>query len=329
MQRRYGFTLVELLVVIAIIGILIALLLPAVQAAREAGRRTQCTNNMHQLGIAVHMYDGVFNQLPPAGKNYGWCRYPANAPNAVVQNMNGLVLLLPYFEQTAIYDRLNLQGAFSTATQGNEGCCGPTGTQGSLAGDPVSNGNAALISKPLIPLHCPSDPGEPYVPSNASIYSIKPGSPYRGPKTNYDFCVYTSYNCNIWRLSPSTRYAFGENSETKTGMITDGLSNTVFLCEGTYDVYNGRRASWGYRGWVQQGIDFGTSAGINNFAYGSYSPYTPGRLGSWQYPGSVHPTGMNVTLGDGSVRFVNEKTDYTTRLRMSRFADGTPVAIPD
>ena len=70
--RRLAFTLVELLVVIAIIGILVALLLPAIQAAREAARRTECTNKMKQLGVAIHNYHDTHKQFPPAGINYGW-----------------------------------------------------------------------------------------------------------------------------------------------------------------------------------------------------------------------------------------------------------------
>lgn len=92
-RTRYAFTLVELLVVIAIIGILIALLLPAVQAAREAARRLQCSNNLKQLGLALHGYHSAMNVLPPGGLRDN--------------QLSFLVMLLPYMEQEALYNRAN------------------------------------------------------------------------------------------------------------------------------------------------------------------------------------------------------------------------------
>ena len=113
--KRLGFTLVELLVVIAIIGILIALLLPAVQAAREAARRSQCTNNMKQLGVAIHNYHDTHKVFPPAGLDYGWAgdantsysRAPSSSPVNRF-NISGWVMVLPYLEQSALHDQYDL-----------------------------------------------------------------------------------------------------------------------------------------------------------------------------------------------------------------------------
>jgi prepilin-type N-terminal cleavage/methylation domain-containing protein len=107
---RRGFTLVELLVVIAIIGVLVALLLPAVQAAREAARRTQCTNNMKQLVLGLHNYHDVHKRFPPSGILAGDSAMPvppANAPSRVPYHHTWLMMMLPFVEQTPLYDSTN------------------------------------------------------------------------------------------------------------------------------------------------------------------------------------------------------------------------------
>jgi prepilin-type N-terminal cleavage/methylation domain-containing protein/prepilin-type processing-associated H-X9-DG protein len=118
-RNRRGFTLIELLVVIAIIAVLIALLLPAVQAAREAARRAQCVNNMKQIGLALHNYHQTNDTFPPGSiSNVG-------APgNAGWQNMSSLALMLPFIEQNAIYGSINFS-MYSTTNQNppfNDGC---------------------------------------------------------------------------------------------------------------------------------------------------------------------------------------------------------------
>jgi prepilin-type N-terminal cleavage/methylation domain-containing protein len=333
LSSRQAFTLVELLVVIAIIGILIALLLPAVQAAREAARRSQCANNMKQLGIGLHNYYDVYKKFPPAGENYGWCRNPppAGNPPYPVTNTNGWTLVLPYVEQLAAFEAINQKQAVSHQMIGNEPCCGPTTSNGQLQGSPITSGNDAAVGK-LLPLFlCPTDPGEKWltVANSGSLYVIHPNSTFNGAKLNYDFNVHQNYDCLNWsKTALSARRMFGEKSETKTGMILDGTTSTVAIAEGTLDVVNGRRAAWGYRGWVQVGVDVGSGVGINRWLWTGSTGVTTnivGRLGSWQYAGSLHPGGCQVTLADGSVRFLRQTTSTIVLTRLAAIADGQTI----
>ena len=119
--KRPAFTLVELLVVIAIIGILIALLLPAVQAAREAARRSQCTNSMKQIGLALHNYHDTHRCLP-VGALPGWTGGTGgDATSRWVHGTNWRAAILPYLEQESLYDKLNFNGASFCGYSGDEG----------------------------------------------------------------------------------------------------------------------------------------------------------------------------------------------------------------
>jgi prepilin-type N-terminal cleavage/methylation domain-containing protein/prepilin-type processing-associated H-X9-DG protein len=328
-ERPSAFTLVELLVVIAIIAVLIGLLLPAVQKVREASARSQCGNNLKQLGIALNAYllpnD---NRYPWGGRGFGWCQNPALFGDRVIYNHNGLLLLLPYIEQENLFQKLDLTQATSNCMDGNSNCCPPVTAVGTLAGDAVTSGNAAVVSTSLKIFHCPSDPGNPLQGGSAE-YDIKAGSPYHGVKTNYDFSAYGgSYACNIWsRMSPSQRRMFGENSTTRVSDITDGLSNTIAMGESTYNVYNGTCNSWGYRGWVQIGIDVGTY-GINRWTYPTDPAPATGKLGSWGYAGSLHADGANFLMADGAVRFIHQSTPSAVLLNLACMADGNTVEVP-
>jgi prepilin-type N-terminal cleavage/methylation domain-containing protein/prepilin-type processing-associated H-X9-DG protein len=322
---RKGFTLVELLVVIAIIAILIGLLLPAVQKVRETAMRMKCQNNLKQLGVALHNYESANQVFPPAGKGYGWCIVSGPyVGDAEIYNLNGLSLLLPYIEQTALDKSFNRQQAMSTQNTGY--CCSYVGnTMGTVVGNPLTNGNAALMSIPLAILRCPSDSGN--IMQGASA-PYGPGGSYDGAKTNYDFITSTDdFYCNYWRVAnPAARCMFGENSSTRFADVTDGTSNTIAMGETTLTVYNGRTASWGYRGWVMTGIDL--RYGINDWSFYGYCVPTFGRLGSWGRAGSMHFNGANFCFADGSVRFINQNTNLTTLTQLGYMADGSVPTLP-
>jgi prepilin-type N-terminal cleavage/methylation domain-containing protein len=328
---RPAFTLVELLVVIAIIGVLVALLLPAVQTARESARRTSCSNNLKQLGVALQNYHDSFQRFPPAGLNYGWCRNPPSAtgsPQNRIMNINGLAMMLGYYEQTALATQYMDSAAASNVTVGNEACCGPTVAPEPLAGGGVPAINAQIVSTRLKIFNCPSDTADPWIPDSSSlaIYSIGyTKSLGRGARTNYDFSSLLSYTCAEWttQRTNNTRRMFAQNSDCRFSDLTDGASNTVAICESTRDTDNGETTTWGYRGWVMIGNDLGTSAGINNWIYNNDPARKKvGRVGSWGWPGSLHPGGCQVTMGDGAVKFVTENTALIIRDAMVKISDG-------
>jgi prepilin-type N-terminal cleavage/methylation domain-containing protein len=323
---RRGFTLVELLVVVAIIGVLVALLLPAVQMARESARRMSCTNHLRQLGLAVHNYHDTNRVFPASVYGYKACDPGAGVtPDPLPLNVSGWVGALPFIEQGSISATYNFLQAASHATSTSAGNPNP------LVGDAVTSGNGRLFTQKLPVFLCASDPTDPFEPDDSQFYSIKVGSGLRGARINYDFSTNCSVICNFWKsLTQENRNMFGENSDTRISNVVDGMSNTIMLGETTRDVVNGNGNTWGYRGWVMNGVDASCTQqnghGINVWDRGPTRPQRiPGQLGSWSWVGSNHPGGAIITLGDGATRFIRETTDFTTLVRLSRIADALPV----
>ncbi|MSR32288.1 MAG: DUF1559 domain-containing protein [Gemmataceae bacterium] len=332
---RPAFTLIELLVVIAIIAILIGLLLPAVQKVREAAARSKCQNNVKQIVLALHNYDSTYGSFPYGGKSYQWCNSLAGgAGDSQVYNHNGLVLLLPYLEQSTLYQKFNLTQASAMTTN----ALASWNRNGTVVGNPGTNGNAAAASTEVSIFRCPSE----MTPSIGRLvgghYGPAPG--FQGAATNYDFIASdTDFSvCNNWKTSPVKRM-FGENSTTRGTDVKDGLSNTLALGETTMWHVNGAAFAWGYRTWVMTGVDPGTSdPGINLWHLPNVTPawqnppYIPvvGRIRTWwAAAGSMHTGGSLFGFGDGSVKFLRENTDATTLERLSSMDDGQVISSFD
>jgi prepilin-type N-terminal cleavage/methylation domain-containing protein len=329
-RRRYqhrwprAFTLIELLVVIAIIAVLIALLLPAVQQAREAARRTQCKNNLKQVGLALHNYHDTFGALPYGSSGPG---YMGSAPGALVKNQTGWVMLLPYMDQANLFNTLDHNSAM--------GIWNPGG--GTLAGgSTLVAANAAATGKRINVLLCPSDAGSETYPGGDGTYGCAPGIP--SYKSSYGFSVMRGMTWdnganNYWvNEDRATRSMFGVSSRTTFRDISDGLSNSVAIAETTLTVQDGVTPSWACTQHVGLGIQFADPANtnINNwYCCGWTTPpngsFQPGSLGEWGSPGSVHTGGMQVLLGDGSVRFISENINATTRQRLGYISDSQPI----
>jgi len=288
--RKSAFTLVELLVVIAIIGVLIALLLPAVQQAREAARRTQCNNNLKQLGLAMHNYHDTFNVLPP-----GWID---DDPYADTTNRNLLgwgVFLLPFLEQSALHDSMKAVGAFD---------------QKWSAIAEMTTGTAAVP--------------DPYAKTIVNAF-ICPSDPSAGINTNlhsYGKSNYTGIGGNAYISSATTTPSgtFYDNSPVKFRAIIDGLSNTVVVGERS-------TVQLSSAGYIKKGTLWigGTTNGeyyYNNAIVTSSDYYSiNGTAGNFNIT-SAHPGGALFLLGDGSGRFIAETIEGSTYQDLGAISDG-------
>ncbi|EAQ81173.1 DUF1559 domain-containing protein [Blastopirellula marina] len=204
MQKQRGFTLVELLVVIAIIGVLIALLLPAVQQAREAARRMQCTNNLKQLGLALHNYHDTYGSFV---YRKGGTNSPSGETDYDLSNFgrrSGFISLLPFLEQSALWDQIKSGGTNLPNTADHRNPEGPSGWQAGWAG---------WRDAPDL-LVCPSDAG---VPDNSGAYN------------SYGFVIGDRMDGATNEMNP--RGIFGRVRTTRFADIVDGSSNTLMMSE--------------------------------------------------------------------------------------------------
>jgi len=322
---RLAFTLIELLVVIAIIAVLVALLLPAVQQAREAARRSQCKNNLKQIGLALHNYMEQRGFLPPsriAMGQVGWGG-PAQGGPTWYLNATGWTMILPMLDQAPLYNQYNFNCAASWSYV--YGAYSPS----NMAYN--ADLNYPIVSTKLPVLLCPSDPYPQYYNSTNQYYSVSATNP-GGMRTNYDFNVwygeYYYQGYALQYLADNTRAMFAANGSTRIEDVKDGSSNTLMVTETIRNVWNGVPPAWGHGGHVQVGIalDMSWTPGINLWTYPGYpQSYQVGRLANWASAGSLHTGGCHGLMGDGAVRFISQNIDYNTLLRLHYMRDGQPV----
>jgi prepilin-type processing-associated H-X9-DG protein len=337
--------LVELLVVIAIIGILIALLLPAVQAAREAARRSQCSNNLKQIGLALHNFHDAVKAFPPGqfddnNNDYGWITY-----------------LLPFLEQQNIYNKLTGDGGIiliktsgthvlpnppCTDLTNCDSCNGvagsawpPTGGDGSYS-QVGQNHGGGICKNVLKVVVCPSDAlaskdHEGYGKSNycGNIGWAFPSANWTGCG-GYDASKQTgvlrfdNYNLSTWM--------------TRMADILDGTSNTIAVGEvsqtsnvrpdkndhNNFPIWPGGRGNCGGNNVGSWGRFTDTEFFINR----RDDPSSPDAWKSDLTFGSMHPSGAQFLLCDGSVHFINENIDTTMYRYLGARSDGQVATIP-
>lgn len=281
-KMRLGFTLVELLVVIAIIGVLVGLLLPAVQAAREAARRMQCSNNLKQIGLAMHMYHDTHLKFPPGAfdeTNHG-------------NRLAWTVFILPFQEQMNLYNQFN----FSLNTYAGANLI-PVATPVNTYLCPSSRlkFNAATAENPpngmAYTTHYYGLMGavgiNSSIPGGTTVYPVAAGPAGHGGYTNTGI---------LYR-----------NSSTRMGDISDGTSSTFLVGELSWERANCFR-SWG------RGASGTAIAGAKNVQYGiNIQPYSSGNFNLVSF-GSEHTGGAQFGMGDGSVRFTSQSIDMGTYL---------------
>ncbi len=333
-RKPRGFTLIELLVVIAIIAILIALLLPAVQQAREAARRTQCKNNLKQIGLGIHNYESTYTRLPSSGES---------TDEVIIDRrffpVSMHVAILPFVEQANIAQKWNYSVHYSNAA------------------------NAPLCKNNIPGFLCPSNAittvdalnygTNDYMP--IAYTDISPITGLRNPKTTGV------------ALNSDTGGALGFCR--KIGDITDGLSNTIFVIEdaarqaqtgGSYNVqtqsYGGAPGAdqtqlfvgtntlpgvfGGYVSAPNRWADPDNGSGVSGPPAGTFRvinnnntpkggpaacPWSVNNCGPNDEPFSLHTGGAQCLLGDGSVRFLSENLDTHTVRKLCARNDGEVI----
>lgn len=302
-HREDGFTLVELLVVIAIIGILVALLLPAIQAAREASRRSQCSNNLRQLAVAMQNYHDNLKSFPPGNlwyaPNHNWT--DSNPGGQVLGAFGWPAFLLPYLEQKALQDKINFDKQAFVQTI----CDYSNGTQRTL-GDTANQEAANSMPQVFV---CPS------------AHRVRPTNEHK------DYGLNGGYgNCCVERNTASIEGIGFLNSAVTLREIVDGTSTTFMFLE---------FAHCGPHSWCLK------NQGCNPFFFvhhqsegyvcatkgGVPAPPNDPLPGDTRGAFSDHPGGVMAAMCDGRVIFVSDAVDFSTYVATFTKAGGESVVL--
>ncbi len=316
--KKRGFTLIELLVVIAIIAVLIALLLPAVQQARESARRTQCKNNLKQIGLAIHTYHDTHIRFPGNGMQNGW-------------GHNWIVSILPFADQAALYNNWVFDGPDSGWHDG----------YGSANAKNYENKQIAWMI-------CPSNP----IPTTMSRFGppCLPAPSYMGvmgaaPLGNYQPANGTDFSWAVgdWGIV-SKAGLITMNSCKKMSDCSDGLSNTMIVGEESNFTTNAAGttladarpgATWGWAmgchsSWGVQAVGGGGVTTIR-YAPNSRSLGLEACINTTEHQrantplNSAHTGGVHILLADGAVRFISDNINMSTLTYLAVAADGQTI----
>lgn len=341
-SHRVGFTLIELLVVIAIIGILIGMLLPAVQSVREAARRTQCANNLRQIGLAAMNYEGAMKKFPPGFTQANLTGGPTSPINTNgFQGHSVFYYLLPYMEQTNLSDTFNFARPRLN----------------------IVNSSTGGLAASVIPSYlCPSDllpnSAVPYPETSSTPTEYYGGVSYRANGGSRPIFATSSTNDGMFMATgPGARKASSapRGFEVQIRDARDGTSNTFLFGEfyhrdPNFDTFT--TAGWnsgstilGWSRWYPAGGD----NGLGNLMGGAFAPInykTPFIFGGAGAPtsqsawfvfqdqrlsafGSGHPGGANFVLVDGSTRFIPATMPQTVLALYCQRADGNVNSYAD
>jgi prepilin-type N-terminal cleavage/methylation domain-containing protein len=311
LRARRGFTLIELLVVIAIMAILIALFVPAVQKVREAAARLQCSNNMKQVGLALHNYHDANKHFPPGQpEGFFYANWYSDPTVRDLDRSCWIGFILAYLDQTAIDSQLRTW----------------------LAAPPTHTCFAPFATIHIPALLCPSDPNSPKlgtVPGNS-----------QGTHANIVTCLGSSFATPSGSTGTNLDGTFYGRSKTRITDITDGSSNTLMTSELLLSPDVGSSHDVRGRIWnsIHAGTEFSTiyppnsTIGDNTMGYCNAIPHAPcasqSVANAYAVARSMHSSGVNAGLADGTVRFVSNDIAASVWLALGTRAGNETVALP-